>query len=44
MSLITVKNAIRTYQMGEETFYALNDVSFEIEQGEIGRASCRERV
>ena len=35
MSLITVKNAIRTYQMGEETFYALNDVSFEIEQGEF---------
>lgn len=35
MSLIKVKNAIRTYQMGEETFYALNDVSFEIEQGEF---------
>ena len=35
MSLIKVKNAIRTYQMGEETFYALNDVSFEIEKGEF---------
>ena len=35
MSLITVKNAIRTYQMGDETFYALNDVSFSIEQGEF---------
>ena len=35
MSLISVKNAIRTYQMGDETFYALNDVSFEIEQGEF---------
>lgn len=35
MTLIKVKNAIRTYQMGEETFYALNDVSFEIEQGEF---------
>ena len=35
MSLISVKNAIRTYQMGEEIFYALNDVSFEIEQGEF---------
>ena len=35
MSLIKVKNAIRTYQMGEETFYALNGVSFEIEQGEF---------
>ena len=35
MSLIKVKNAIRTYQMGDETFYALNDVSFEIEKGEF---------
>ena len=35
MTLIKVKNAIRTYQMGEEIFYALNDVSFEIEQGEF---------
>lgn len=35
MSLITVKNAIRTYQMGDETFYALNDVSFSIEEGEF---------
>ena len=35
MSLIKVKNAIRTYQMGDETFYALNDVSFEIEEGEF---------
>ena len=35
MTLITVKNAIRTYQMGDETFYALNDVSFSIEEGEF---------
>ena len=35
MTLIKVKNAIRTYQMGDETFYALNDVSFEIEEGEF---------
>ena len=35
MSLIKVKHAIRTYQMGDETFYALNDVSFEIEEGEF---------
>ena len=35
MSLIKVKNAIRTYQMGDETFYALNDVSFEINKGEF---------
>ncbi len=35
MALIEVKNAIRIYQMGEETFYALNDVSFSIEKGEF---------
>ncbi len=35
MTLISVKHAIRTYQMGDETFYALNDVSFEIEEGEF---------
>ncbi len=35
MALIEVKNAIRTYQMGDEVFYALNDVSFEIEKGEF---------
>lgn len=35
MALIEVKNAIKTYQMGDEIFYALNDVSFEIEKGEF---------
>lgn len=35
MTLIKVKNAVKTYQMGEETFYALNGVSFEIEEGEF---------
>lgn len=35
MALIEVKNAVKTYQMGDETFYALNDVSFEIEKGEF---------
>ena len=35
MELIKVKNAIKTYQMGEETFHALNDVSFTIEKGEF---------
>lgn len=35
MALIEVKNAVRTYQMGDETFYALNDVSFSIEEGEF---------
>jgi len=35
MSLIEVKNAVKTYQMGDETFYALNDVSFSVEEGEF---------
>jgi len=35
MTLIKVKNAIKTYQMGEESFHALNDVSFSIEEGEF---------
>lgn len=35
MALIEVKNAVKIYQMGEEDFYALNDVSFEIETGEF---------
>lgn len=33
--LIEVKNAVKTYQMGEESFHALNDVSFSIEEGEF---------
>ena len=35
MALIEVKNAINTYQMGDELFYAMNDISFEIEQGDF---------
>ena len=35
MALIDVKNAIKIYQMGEETFYALNNISFSIEKGEF---------
>lgn len=35
MSLIEVKNAIKTYQTGEDSFNALNCVSLKIEQGEF---------
>ncbi|CDE43605.1 aBC transporter related [Clostridium sp. CAG:768] len=35
MSLIEIKNAIKTYQTGEDSFNALNDVSLSIEQGEF---------
>ncbi len=35
MSLIEVKHAIKTYQTGEESFNALDDVSFNIDEGEF---------
>lgn len=35
MSLIEVKNAIKTYQTGDDCFNALNDVSLSIEKGEF---------
>ena len=35
MTLIKVKNAIKTYQMGDECFHALNNVSFSIDEGEF---------
>ena len=35
MSLIEVKHVIKTYQMGDEKFHALNDVSFSIKKGEF---------
>ena len=35
MALIDVKHAIKIYEMGDEKFYALNDVSFSIEEGEF---------
>lgn len=35
MSLIEVKNAIKTYQTGEDSFNALNNVSLNVEKGEF---------
>lgn len=35
MPLIEVKNAIKTYQTGDESFNALDDVSLSIEKGEL---------
>ncbi len=35
MALIEVKNAIKTYQMGDECFHAMNGVSFSVETGEF---------
>ena len=35
MSVIEVKNAIKTYQTGEDSFNALNNVSLTIEEGEF---------
>ena len=35
MALIEVPNLIKTYKTGEESFNALNNVSFSIEKGEF---------
>ena len=35
MDLIEVKNAIKTYQTGEDSFNALNDVSLNVKKGEF---------
>lgn len=35
MDLIEVKNAIKTYQTGEDSFNALNDVSLNVKRGEF---------
>lgn len=35
MALIEVKNAIKTYQTGDDSFNALNDVSLSIDKGEF---------
>ena len=35
MALIEVKNAIKTYQTGEDSFNAMNNVSLSIEKGEF---------
>ena len=35
MALIEVKNAVKIYEMGDEKFFALNNVSFSIEEGEF---------
>ena len=35
MTLIEVRHAVKTYEMGDETFYAMNNISFSIEEGEF---------
>ena len=35
MSLIEVKNAIKTYVTGEDSFNALDDVSLSVDEGEF---------
>src|SRR5258706_4501025 len=34
-SVINLQNVSKTYTMGDSTFYALKDISFEIAQGEF---------
>ena len=44
-SIIKVEHLSYVYNPGmPNAVTALDDVSFEVEEGEIGRASCRERV
>ena len=46
--MISVKNISKKFGRGTNLLSALDDVSFNVEDGEfvvkIGRASCRERV
>ena len=35
MALIDVRHAVKTYKMGDETFFAMNDISFSINEGEF---------
>ena len=35
MALIEVKNAIKTYKTGDESFNAIDDISLSIEKGEL---------
>ena len=35
MSIISLRNLTKTYQMGENTVHALRSVSLEVEQGEF---------
>jgi len=53
MSLIEVKNVVKTYKMGEEVFHALNGVSFSIKEGEFvaimgasgsGKSTCMNMI
>lgn len=53
MSLIKVEHAIKTYQTGEESFNALDDVSLSIEEGEFvaimgtsgsGKSTCMNMI
>ena len=44
MEILRVEHLSKIYGTGDSRVVALDDVSFTVEQGEIGRASCRERV
>ena len=43
-AMITMKNINKGYMLGEERLPILKDINFQVNKGEIGRASCRERV
>ena len=43
-TLIDVQHVTKTFDTLEGPLPVLDDVSLQVRQGEIGRASCRERV
>ena len=43
-ALIEFDDVCKYYQMGDTTVKAVDHISMQIHKGEIGRASCRERV
>ena len=43
-ALIEFDEVCKYYQMGDTTVKAADHITMKIEKGEIGRASCRERV
>ena len=41
MAYIEMKHSFKRYQVGDTEIVANNDISFEIEKGELGRFACR---
>ena len=44
MPIISLRNVEKSYKTGAGETFVLRRISLDIEMGEFGRASCRERV